>query len=79
MEWTIVGSVAVALGLFIGGMMVLMGGMFTLAARGMKKQLESGSTPKCPMPGCPCHQAFEKATVGKAKERTDGAAQPIHL
>lgn len=54
-------SVLVAMVISILAVMTIGLVMFSLAARGIKKQLKAGRVPKCPMPGCPFHQDIEKA------------------
>jgi len=61
MEWGIVASVVVAVVLLIVGLVVLAVVMFGLMARGIKKKVEAGGTPTCPIPGCPMHKEIEKA------------------
>jgi len=61
MDWGIVASVLVAMVLFILGVVVIGMSMFMLMARGMKKKIEAGSIPKCPIPGCPFHKDIEGA------------------
>ncbi len=61
MDWGTVASVVVALALLVLGMITIMALMFGLAARSMKKKIQVGGIPKCPMPGCPFHKDIEGA------------------
>jgi len=68
MDWGIVASVIVAMVFLIVGMIAIMGLMFGLAAKGMKKKIEAGGIPKCPMPGCPFHKDIESAIKAAKSE-----------
>ena len=68
MDWGIVASVLVAMALFILGVAVIGMSMFALMARGMKKKIEAGGVPKCPMPGCPFHKDIEGAIKAAKNE-----------
>lgn len=61
MDWEIVGSVLVALALFVVAMITCCALMSTLMARGMRRKIKAGGTPKCPIPGCPMSSAMEDA------------------
>lgn len=61
MDWGTVASVIVGLALLVLGIMTIMALMFGLAARRIKKQIQAGGIPKCPMPGCPFHKDIEGA------------------
>lgn len=61
MNWGIVTSVLVANIIFILTVIVIGVSLFGLVARNMKKQVEAGGIPKCPMPGCPFHGDIEDA------------------
>ena len=68
MDWGIVVSVLVAniiLMLGLAGMGAL---FFGFAARGIKKEMKAGGTPKCPMPGCPFHEDIESAMKAAKSE-----------
>ncbi len=67
MDWGTVASVLVALALLLGGMMVICVPIFVLAARGIKKKMEAGGVPRCPIPGCPFHSDIEKAVKAAAR------------
>jgi len=61
MDWGIVASVVVAIVLIVLAIIAIGLSMFVLMARGMKKKIEAGGIPKCPMPGCPFHGDIENA------------------
>ena len=74
MDWGTVASVVVALALLVLGMMTIMALMFGLAARRIKKGIQAGGIPKCPMPGCPFHKDIEGAiTAAKSNESQDAS------
>lgn len=61
MDWGIIGSVLVANVILILSIAAIGGLFFGFAARGIKKEIKAGGTPKCPMPGCPFHEDIESA------------------
>ncbi|UCE15362.1 MAG: hypothetical protein JSV12_05650 [Candidatus Bathyarchaeota archaeon] len=61
MDWGIVVSVLVANIIFVLALAAIVLVFFGLAARGIKKEMEAGGTPKCPMPMCPFHEDIESA------------------
>ncbi|MFQ5906563.1 MAG: hypothetical protein ACE5JA_08320 [bacterium] len=61
MDWGIVASVLVAIPLFILGMITIVALAFGLIARSMRRKMETGGMPKCPIPGCPMAKAMEDA------------------
>ncbi len=67
-DWGIVASVLVAMVLFILGIVVIGMSIFALMAKGMKKKIEAGGIPKCPMPGCPFHKDIESAIKSARNE-----------
>ena len=70
MDWGTVASVVVALAIFVVGAMTVGVLMFGLAARGMKKAIVVGGTPKCPMPGCPFHEDIANAIAASKSGAT---------
>ena len=72
MDWGIVVSVLVAMALFLVGLMVLGAAAGTLFFRMMLRK--PGGEMKCPMPGCPFHNAMEKALHEAEEEREKVAA-----
>lgn len=75
MEWGIVGSVLVANVILILSIAAIGALFFGFAARGIKKEIKAGGTPKCPMPGCPFHEDIESA-MKVAKAEVEGEARP---
>lgn len=76
MDWGIVASVLVALVLFAVGAAAVGLSLFVPMGRRMKKAmrrtLEAGEIPTCPVPGCPFHEEIETALAtrtppGRAK------------
>ena len=61
MDWGIVVSVLVANVIFVLVVAALALLFFGLAARSIKKEMEAGGTPKCPMQMCPFHEDIESA------------------
>ena len=61
MDWGIVTSVLVAMVIFILAIIAIGLSVFTLFARKMRRQIEAGGIPKCPMPGCPFHEKIVDA------------------
>ncbi len=59
MDWGIVASIIVALALFILVLMIICIPIFVLMMRGMKKRMQTGNMPKCPMPCGPSHESAE--------------------
>ena len=68
MDWGTVASVIVALALLVLGMITIMVLMIGLVARGIKKKVQAGGIPKCPMPGCPFHKDIESAISAAKSE-----------
>jgi len=69
MDWKIVVSVLVANTIFILVVAAIALSFFGLAARSIKKEVEAGGTPRCPMPMCPFHEDIEGAiTAAKSEE-----------
>jgi len=68
MDWGIVVSVLVADTIFILAVAAIALSLFGLAARGIKKEIEAGGTPKCPMPMCPFHEDIEGAIEAAKSE-----------
>ena len=67
MDWGIVASVVVGLAIFLVTLLAIMISGFMLMARGMKKKIKAGATPKCPMPDCPFHEKIETAMKQQAQ------------
>ena len=68
MDWGIVVSVLVANIILIVAVAAIGSLFFAFAARGIKKEMEAGGTPKCPMPGCPFHEDIESARKAAESE-----------
>jgi len=68
MDWGIVVSVLVGNTIFILIVAAIALLFFGLAARGIKKEMEAGGTPKCPMPMCPFHEDIEDARKAAKSE-----------
>ncbi len=68
MDWGIVVSVLVAIALFVLAAMAIFGLLFLVLARGVKRQIEAGGTPRCPIPGCPFHKGMEGAQCAETSE-----------
>jgi len=50
---------------------------FGFAARGIKKEMKAGGTPRCPMPGCPFHEDIESAMkAAKSEVQASEVATP---
>lgn len=67
MDWGIVASVLVALVLFAVGMGVIGISLGVAMMRGMRRTMEAGEIPKCPMPGCPFHKEIEGALTAATR------------
>jgi hypothetical protein len=68
MDWGIVASVLVANIILMLGVAAIGALFFGFAARGIKKEMKAGGTPKCPMPGCPFHEDIESAMKAAKSE-----------
>ena len=68
MDWGIVVSALVANLIFLLSVAAVGILFFGLAARGIKKEMKAGGTPKCPMPGCPFHEDIEGAIKAAKSE-----------
>ncbi len=62
MDWGIVASIIVALALFVLGMMTICVPIFFFMSRRMKKRMQTGNMPGCPMPCGPGHEGPGSAT-----------------
>ena len=74
MDWGIVLSVLVANLILILSVATIGALLFGIAARGIKKEMKAGGTPKCPMPGCPFHEDIESAKKAAKSEAQPHAA-----
>ncbi|MFA9472118.1 MAG: hypothetical protein ACERNK_16235 [Deltaproteobacteria bacterium] len=74
MDWGIVLSVLVANLILILSVATIGALLFGIAARGIKKEMKVGGTPKCPIPGCPFHEDIESAMKAAKSEAQPHAA-----
>ncbi len=63
MDWGIVVSVLVAIGLFIVGIMVICVPACLLVMKRMKKTMQAGGAPICSVAGCCSHENVESAAA----------------
>lgn len=67
MDWGIVASVLVGLALFALGMGVIGISICVPMMRRMRRTMEAGEIPTCPMPGCPFHKEIEGALTAATR------------
>ena len=76
MDWGIVVSVLMANLILILAVALIGAVLFGFAARGIKKEMKAGGTPKCPMPGCPFHEDIESAMKEAKAEALEDETHP---
>lgn len=76
MDWGIVVSVLMANLILILAVALIGAVLFGFAARGIKKEMKAGGTPKCPMPGCPFHEDIESAMKAAESEAHADEVRP---
>ncbi len=74
MDWGTVVAVLVAIAIFMGAVMVIVGTGGVLMMRVMFRK--TGEAPRCPIPGCPFAKEMEDALHEAGREEPMGEAPP---